>query len=168
MKERLLTLTWMTVVWVALWGDISVANVLGGVAVASVILLLVPPRGKYSDLTFRPFHALSLFVYFLWKLVESSTVVAWEILTPADRLKRAIVAVPLRTRSKSLSALVANMVTLTPGTLTIELQGDPPVLYIHVVYRGSLESACDGVSDLEDRVLRAFGPGERGPDGQDE
>lgn len=157
MKQRLITLVWMATVWVALWGDISVANALGGVMVGSAILLMVPPHGRYTGLAFRPFAALRLGVYFFRELVLASVVVAWEILTPADRLHQAIVAIPLRTRSPVLSALVANMVTLTPGTLTLDLIGDPPVLYLHVFYLGTVEKACAGIHTLEDRVIGAFG-----------
>ncbi|MDK1018476.1 MAG: Na+/H+ antiporter subunit E [Actinomycetota bacterium] len=156
MSQRLLSLTWMTLVWMALWGDISVANALGGIVVGSAILLIVPPRGLSSGLTLRPFSALRLGAYFSWQLVEASAIVAWEVITPVSRLNQAIVAVPLRTRSRVLAALVGNMVSLTPGTLTLDVLGDPPVLYVHVLHLRDGKQILASIHTLEALALRAF------------
>lgn len=157
MRERLLSLVWMTSVWVALWGDISVANALGGLLVGSVILVLVPPHSLGSDLTLRPFAALHLVLYFFWELIVASAIVAWGVVTPINRLNQAVVAVPLRTESRVLAALIGNMISLTPGTLTLEVLGSPPVLYIHVLHLRNDDQIQVSVHRLESLALRAFG-----------
>lgn len=166
MSRRLLSLAWMTSVWIALWGDISVANVLGGVLVGSIISVLAPSRGLAPDLRFRPFSALRLAVYFSWEVVVASVIVAWEVLTPSSRLNQAVVAVPLHTGSRVIAALVGNMISLTPGTLTLEVLGDPPVLYVHVLDLHTEEHIHASVHRLEALALRSFGAESLPPDRQ--
>lgn len=164
MSRKLLSLGWMTGVWIALWGDISVANALSGLLVASAILVISPPRELSTGLTIRPVAVVLLGAYFLWKLIVASLVVAWEVVTPINRLNQAVVAVPLRTQSRVLAAMVGNMVSLTPGTLTLDVLGDPPVLYVHVLHLESDEHMRATIHTLEALAIRAFGDEKPGDD----
>lgn len=159
MRARALPLLWLVVVWMALWGTISVANLLSGLAVGSLLLVLFPTR-QVSEATgrFRPLRALELLAYFLWKLLEANTVVAWEVITPSNEsVKEAVVAVPMTGASDTVVAIVANAVSLTPGTLTIEVERDPTVLYVHVLHLRTIEQVRADVLKMERAVLRAFG-----------
>ena len=156
MTQRLISLGWMTALWVAFWGDLSVANVVGGIAVGSVILVLVPLRGLSAGLRVHPIWLMRLGAYFLWKLIEASVIVAWGVVAPVNRLNQAVVAVPLHTTSSVLAAIVGNMVSLTPGTLTLDVIGDPPVLYVHVMQLHSDEQEVESIHTLEALVLLAF------------
>lgn len=156
MRRRLLSLVWMTGVWIALWGDLTVANTLRGVAVATIVLLILPPRDLASGITVHPFSVARLGSHFFWQLIKASAIVAWEVVTPINRLKPAVVAVPLRTDSPVLAAIVGNMVSLTPGTLTLEVLGDPPVLYVHVIHLQSNDDVLASIHKLELLATRAF------------
>lgn len=157
MTGRLLFGAWLVVVWTALWGDVSVANLASGVLVAAVLLVAFPlgtsPRGRRV----RPLALVRLAAYFAYKLVESNLVVAWEVITPASRINNAIVAVPLRTDDDVLQTLLANMISLTPGTLTIEVRREPATLYVHVLHLHSIAATREEVQRLEDLTLAAFG-----------
>ena len=63
----------------------------------------------------------------------------------------------MRTESGRLATLVANAITLTPGTLTIDARGRPAVLYVHVLSFDAVEATRAEVEDLERRIVRAFG-----------
>jgi multisubunit Na+/H+ antiporter MnhE subunit len=90
-------------------------------------------------------------------LVFSSNVrVAWEVVTPRnDQIREAIVAVPMRVASPSAALLVANSISYTPGSLTVELAGDPQTLYVHVLHFESVEDVVAQVRRLEDLVAAA-------------
>ena len=117
--SRLPTLAWLTLVWVGLWGDLSLANVLGGLAVATAVLVVLPLPATPGHGHLRPGPAVRLAVVFLRDLVTANLVVAWQVLRAATGIGRplspAIVACPLRGRSDRLTTVVANMVSLTPG-----------------------------------------------------
>lgn len=154
----LLPLAWLVVAWVALWGDLSAANVVSGVAVSGLVLTLFPPAARRSSSRLRPFPAIRFVVWFLWKLVEASAVVAWEVVTPRNRINEGIVAIPIRGVSDGLITLVANAISLTPGTLTLEVRRRPAVLYVHVLHLHDIEAVRRDIGYLELLAIKAFGP----------
>jgi multicomponent Na+:H+ antiporter subunit E len=155
MARALLT-AWLLVVWIALWGQATTANVLGGLAVALAVQLVPRPRHD-TRVAFRPLAALRFLVYFAGQLVTASTVVAIEVATRRTRINTGIVAVPLRGASDALVTLVADAVTLTPGTLTLEVRRDPPTLYVHVLHLDDVEQVRRSIRRTEVLAVRAFG-----------
>jgi multicomponent Na+:H+ antiporter subunit E len=156
---------WLVAIWLLLWNDLSVANVVSGVAVAVAVLSLSRLPKSYcvgSESGDRPRVSIPHLIYFggyvLVKLVQANLVLAWEIVTPwRDRIHTGIVAVPLRTSSDLAMTVVANVITLTPGTVTIEAKGTPPVLYVHVLHLDDIERVKAELLDLEELSVRAFG-----------
>jgi multicomponent Na+:H+ antiporter subunit E len=159
-RGRALIATWLAVMWVLLWGDLTVVNVLTGVLVAIGVVLVFPPWVTNDDpFVVRPLPALSFLVWFLKALVITNWTVAKEVLLPSGRqeIRTAIVGVQLKTLSGRLATIVANAITLTPGTLTVDARGRPAVLYVHFLTYEDRPSAIEEVEDLERRVVMAFG-----------
>ncbi len=154
---RLPVIAWLVVVWVALWEDLSPGNLLTGAALGSLLVTVFPlgARGVPGD--FRLLPTARFAVYFLWKLIEASAVVSWEVVTPRNRINEGVVAVPIRGVSDSLTTLVANAISLTPGTLTLEVRQNPTVLYVHVLHLYDIEAVRREVQRLERLAIRAFG-----------
>lgn len=155
-------LVWLTVLWLLLWDSLSFANVASGLLVAITVLAFARlPRLRAVDPDQRgrinPFAALWLGVVVLYKLVEANVVLAWEIITPRDRIHTGVIAVPLRTQSETAMMIVANVITLTPGTVTIDAIGSPPVLYVHVLHLSEIDDVRREVLHLEALAVRAFG-----------
>lgn len=160
-------LIWLTLLWVALWADLTVGNVLGGLIVALVVVGVARPTGVtgLERTSFRPISALVYAGYFLWQLVKSNLVVAWEIITPGLKINRAIIAVPMHTTSAGVVTLVANSVTLTPGTVTVDVAEEPTgdggsvarTLFIHVLHFIDVDSVRHDVLRLERLAVKAFG-----------
>jgi multicomponent Na+:H+ antiporter subunit E len=159
-------LVWLTALWVALWGDLTVGNMVSGLLVAIVVVVVARPTGVtgLERTYFRPGSALIYGVYFLIQMVKSNLIVAWEIITPGLSLNRAIIKVPMHTSSAGVVALVANSVTLTPGTVTIEVIEEPAdhgltdrTLFIHVLHFLDVDSVHRDVLRLERLAIKAFG-----------
>lgn len=144
------------VVWVALWGEISVANVLWGAVIGVALLFIVPLPRPGHRVGFRPVAVLRFAGYFAWALVRASAFVAWEVITPGSRVNEGIVAAPLRTRTPGLITLIASSISLTPGTLTVEIRREPPTLYVHILHLRTIDEAREEIRHLEDLVLAAF------------
>jgi multicomponent Na+:H+ antiporter subunit E len=159
MIARALSLGWLVAVWVALWESASVANLASGLAVGGLLLLAFPIRTTAPGTgRFRPVAAVRFLGYFLWKLLEANAIVAWEVITPSNAgVKEGIVAVPVTGASDAVVSILANAISLTPGTLTLEVERDPTVLYIHVLHLDTADKARRDVLRLELAVLRAFG-----------
>lgn len=155
--RQLPMVAWLVVVWLFLWEGVSVPNVLAGVALASLLVVLFPMRPRGIRGAFRPVAAAHFAGFFAWKLVEASMVVAWEVVTPQNRINEGIVAVPIRGVSETLTTLVANAISLTPGTLTLEVRHRPPTLYVHVLHLEDIDEVRHDVQYLEVLAMRAFG-----------
>ncbi len=155
-RVSLLRMLPLVVIWVLLWRDSSAGVWIGGIAVALAIELI---RGIRSRPTLvRPGAFVVFLAQYVWKVVLSNLRVAWEVITPHnDQITEAIIAVPMRTPSVPAALLVANAISYTPGTLTIELTADPLVLYVHVLHFESVDAVRREVADLEDLVLAALG-----------
>ena len=140
--KRLTLGAWLLVVWLALWGSVTTANVAGGLVVAATVQLLPDPHPVGGRFSMRPLAALRFVGYFAYKLVEASVVVAREAVTRHDRTNTGIVEVPLLGASDSLVTVVANAIALMPGSVTVEVERDPPTLYVHVLHLRSVEYAA--------------------------
>lgn len=153
---RVIHLVWLVAVWLALWSDLSVANVAGGVLVATIVVWLFGSR-RSGQVAFRPVPAVRFALYFLFKLVEASIVVARTVITPRHRIRAGIVAVQLRGCSDAVVTLIANAVSHTPGTLTLEVHREPLTLYIHVLSLHEVDDVRRDVYTLERLAIEAFG-----------
>lgn len=156
--RRLVIVVWLTLVWVTLWETLTWANLLGGLAVATAVLYLVPPRDRDVSVGFRPVPAVKLVFYFLWELVVASLQVVWEIITPRDHTKPGVVAVHTRSPVPGHVTAVASMVSLIPGTLSLEIDAATMTIYIHVLHLHSFDETRQSVRQLEDLTLAAFPP----------
>jgi multicomponent Na+:H+ antiporter subunit E len=158
---------WLTLVWALLWGDLGLASLLSGLAIAVFVVLIARPTGVHGiQLTsFHPASALVFLLYFLMQLVKSNFQVAWEVITPRSNVNRAIISVPLHVRTDGLATVVGNAITLTPGTLTVDVRRDdpdlPPVLYVHALHFTDVDDLRRDVLRLERLAVRAFGTKEQ-------
>jgi multicomponent Na+:H+ antiporter subunit E len=149
---------WLTALWVVLWRDPTAGNVVGGLLAAALVLVLFPARRpERRDHTVRPVRLAVFLGWFAWQLVLSNLVVAREVVTPRDRIRTGVVRVPLVHCSDLVVTVVANAITLTPGTLTLEARRDPTALYVHVLHQYDLEEVRAGILRLQRLVVRAIG-----------
>jgi multicomponent Na+:H+ antiporter subunit E len=93
--------------------------------------------------------------FFTRELVAANAALTWDILTPTSRLQPGIARFPLRCRTRFEIAFLANLISLTPGTLTVGVRRDPPVLYVHGMYAPDPERFRERLRRLEHRMLAA-------------
>lgn len=158
--RRLVIVLWLTALWVLLWRDLSVANVASGVLVAVLVEVVLSLRwAGWVDQghRVRPLALGSFVAYFAWKLLEANLVLARTVVTPRRRVRTGIIAVPMAGSSDLVVTVVANAVSLTPGTLTVEARrGDRAELYVHVLFLHDIERARADVRTLTRLASAAF------------
>jgi len=142
---------WLTAVWVGLWGTVTPANVLGGLVVAAVLVGTLPLNEVESQGIVRPLGVLRFLAFFAKDLVRASVQVAVLVVRPRRRLRQAVVAVDVRGESDRLLTLLANAISLTPGTLTLEVDRPRSILYVHALDVGE---GPHGVERLRADILR--------------
>jgi multicomponent Na+:H+ antiporter subunit E len=98
-----------------------------------------------------------LFFYFLWELVVSNVRVAIEVLSPRYRMRPGVVGVRLDARTDLEITLLANLITLTPGTMSVDISEDRRVLYVHALYVDDRDAFERSIKDgFERRVLEVL------------
>lgn len=153
---RLVRVAFLLLIWLALWTEVTVANLLSGLAVAGGVVLTFD-TWREGSVAVRPLRVLAFGGFFLYKLVQATLVVARTVVVPHERIHTGIVAVPLRGCSDALATLIADAITLTPGTLTIEVRRDPLTLFVHALDVRDVEQVEAGVRALEVLAVKAFG-----------
>jgi len=125
--------------------------------VGYLILSVHPEITRSRTYSRKVYHFLSFLSYFLWEVVVGAVDVALAVIWPLRKLTPGIVAVPLDTRSAAEHTLLANAVTLTPGTLSIDLSSDSKTLYVHVINMKDPESVRRSIKrGLEARLIKLF------------
>jgi multicomponent Na+:H+ antiporter subunit E len=160
---RAAIVAWLTIMWVLLWGELTVMNVVVGAVLGTALMVVFPPHDTNDDpIVIRPLKSSWFVIWFLWQLIITNIAVAKEVLLPSRRsaIRTAVVAVQLQTESGRLATIIANAITLTPGTLTLDARNRPATLYVHVLSFESVAATREEVADLERRVVGAFGTAE--------
>jgi multicomponent Na+:H+ antiporter subunit E len=79
-------------------------------------------------------RVIGFVIYFTWEVIKANLHVAYEVITPQHHMKPAILAIPLDVKTDLEITAFANLITLTPGTLSLEVSEDRKTLYIHAMY----------------------------------
>lgn len=161
MMVRIVPMLTLTVVWLLLWGRITPWLILGGLLISWLILTVFPfPRAPWLA-TVRPLPLLVLIVRFGIDLVRASFEVAWLAIRPQAPPASAVIRVQLRTHSELLMTVTAELVSLVPGSLVIEIDPGTAAIYLHVLDGSTpetIERARKAVTDQETQVVRAIAP----------
>ncbi|AUS79826.1 cation transporter [Actinoalloteichus sp. AHMU CJ021] len=94
--------------------------------------------------------------YYLLELVKANVSVIRETLVPSDRLRPGIAELPLRCRTDLEITMIANLISLTPGTLTVAVRAEPPTLWVHGMFAEDREAFRAELYEMEGRMLVAM------------
>ena len=148
----------LVALWLLAWGDVSVANIVSGIALAAVLLLTFPaarrarPHGRVHVL------ALGRFVgYVLVQLVISNILVAREILSRRSRIRTGVIAYHVQHPSDLVLTLIPNVIALSPGTMAVDATHDPATIYVHFLLLSDVDEARLRIARLESLIVAAVG-----------
>ncbi|CAN5624471.1 Na+/H+ antiporter subunit E [soil metagenome] len=156
---RVWVLVWLTLVWILLWGSVSVANILSGLAIALLITVLLPLPAVPVQGKVHPVSLLHLIVRVAWYLVVSSTQVAWLAVRPGPPPLNAVLRAKLNLKSDLVLALAVNIINLIPGSIVLEIDQRRRLIYAHVIDVGSERSVNQfyhQVKVVERLLVKAF------------
>jgi multicomponent Na+:H+ antiporter subunit E len=141
-------------VWAVLVGDVNVENLgfgfLLGYGIIAALRITPAARGYTSRLP----RGIALLFFFLWELLLSCVRVARDVLSPSPKFRPGIIGVPLDAKTDEEITLLACLITLTPGTLSLDVSPDRKTLYIHTMWVDDPEAFRREIKDgFERRVL---------------
>lgn len=145
--------------WTAITGTFSLSNLLLGAVIGALAFWVVRERLTTSLLFNRIYRILALFGLFLVELLKSGVRVALLVMSPRldRRLRLGIIAFPLTVKSDFEITLLANMITLTPGTLSIDVSEDRKTLFVHAIAVPSKQALIRAIAGgFERKIIEAF------------
>jgi len=126
----------LAVAWAGLTGEFNLLGLSIGFVVGFLALWMVQPlfENRGGGYFLRVFRVIKLVVLFHWELIVSSISVAWDVLTPRHRARPGIICVPLKAKGEAEVLLVTNLISLTPGTLSLDVTEDCNTLVLHAMF----------------------------------
>lgn len=159
--RRAIMMAALVATWCVLWGDVSPANVLSGALLA--VFLTAPGLGGALSGGIRPVPLARLSWLVLVDLVKSTVQVAREILTPGDQSSESIVAVTIPPQARRHMLFFTAALTLTPGTVVVDVDVEAGTLYIHVLHDTDVAANQALVRRLAELTCAAFPVAAGGP-----
>jgi multicomponent Na+:H+ antiporter subunit E len=139
--------------WAAVWGSITPDTLLAGFALGYGALFLARPLLGETNYHLRFFRTLEFSLFYLWEVLVSSLRVTAHVLSPRFRMVPGIVAIPMDANTDEEITILANFVSLTPGTLSLDVSEDRTILYVHAMDLG--EGGADALrADIKHRLER--------------
>jgi len=100
---------------------------------------------------------IEFFFYYLKELIKANLILSYDILTPTNLMKPGIVEIPLDLKTDNEIITLVNLVTMTPGSLSLDISEDKTKLYVHVLYLDDANKFREEVkSGLEKRVKEVW------------
>jgi multicomponent Na+:H+ antiporter subunit E len=156
---RAWVLCWLILVWILLWGTVSVANILSGLAIALLITLLLPLPAVPVEGKVHLLSLLRLIAVVAYELVLSSAQVAWLAIKPGPPPMTAVLRAHLAIKSDLVLALAVNIITLIPGSIVLEIDQVRRMIYVHVIDVGSdraVQRFYRQIAQMERLLVAAF------------
>lgn len=148
----------LALVWVVLTDALTLVGLVSGFFIGFVALWIAQPLYGAPGLYFVRFaRVVQLLAFFAWDLTMSSFKVAASVLRPGSVANSGIIAMPLDVKSDVEILLVANLISLTPGTLSLDVSEDRKTLFVHAMFAEDPDAETRGLKDgMEHMVRRVF------------
>lgn len=147
----------LALTWALMNGRITLSNLLVGFVLGYFALMLFQ-SGKESSNYFKKVRQILVFFFWFFKeLLLSNLQVAHDVVTPTHYSRPGILAIPLDAKTPAEITLLANVISLTPGTLSLDVSDDRKTLYIHAMFIDDPEKLRRAIKEgLEKRLLEVM------------
>lgn len=146
----------LALAWVMITGGLTLGNVVAGFLLGYAVLAYTQrTRPEFRTYFTRPPQIIGFVLFFLWDLIKSNLRVARDVLTPRyeSRVRPGVIGIALNAQTNAQITILANLITVTPGTLSIDVSNDRKTLYIHAMYLENEQELRAQIEDLERRVI---------------
>ncbi|HET8931314.1 MAG TPA: Na+/H+ antiporter subunit E [Acidimicrobiales bacterium] len=151
----------LVVLWLLAWGSLDPAKVLFGIVLAVAILVAMPARHRFTPgLRISPVGVARLIGHLGVSSITASILVAREILTPHRQDRTGQLTYDMEGATPEAVSLLANVIALTPDTMTIDATADPPMIEVHFIRFDDPDKARRSIEHL-DSLVRGALKGER-------
>lgn len=133
-QKRFLLNVVLMVIWLALTGVFTYINMFIGFVISYFILWILSRSSEDKRYFTIVFKVIGFFFFFLYEILKANWQVAYEVMTLNLHMKPGIVKIELEAKTDLEITLLSNMISLTPGTLVVDISDDRKVMYVHGMY----------------------------------
>lgn len=143
--------------WALVTGSFTEINILFGFVLSAAVLYMIREQVGSVGYFSRLRRVMSLMFLFIYELILSAVRVAKLVLSPTMDLKPGIFAYPLKVDRDFEITLLANLITLTPGTLSVDVSEDRRILYVHAIDCSDPDATRRDIAEgFERKIMEAF------------
>jgi multicomponent Na+:H+ antiporter subunit E len=133
-RSLFLTNLILAIIWVMATGTLTEENFIFGFLISFVILWIITFKKEERKYFIVIPKLIEFILFVLWEIVKANFQSMKELFYPKSKLDPAIVKVPLDAKSDLEITFLANIISLTPGTLIMDVSDDKKVIYVHVMH----------------------------------
>jgi multicomponent Na+:H+ antiporter subunit E len=147
----------LAIAWAAVSASFTLANLVFGFVLSAIALYLIRTEVGYVGYLTRSWRVISLAGLFVYELILSAWKVTTLVLSPKMNVKPGIFAYPMKVDRDGEITLLANLITLTPGTLSVDVSDDRRTLYVHAIDCSDVDQTRRDIAEgFERKILEAF------------
>lgn len=147
----------LALVWTMLTGNMSFSNLLVGLLLGHLVLRLQYAGLAHPEHPQRLRKIILFLFYFAWEVLSASIRVAHDVVTPTLHARPGIIAVPLDAKTDLEITLLSNALTLTPGSVSLDISEDRKTLYLHVLFADDPDEVRRRIKEgMERRLLEVL------------
>lgn len=151
---KLLANILLALAWMAGTEAFTAVNFVVGLVLGYLVLFMASPRERRSTYFIKVWRCISFVIFAITELVKANIQMARWTVGPLRGLKPAILAVPLEPDMTDTEiSILANLITLTPGTLSLDISNDRSVLFVHFMHVEDPEAEKAAIRDGFERRL---------------
>ncbi len=141
--------------WAALTADFRAENIAIGFIFSFGILALTSKVWGSKPYAKKSWLLIKFIAFIFWEILVSNFRVASDVLRLQLKNRPGVIAIPLDAKTDIEITLIANLISLTPGTLTLDVSTDKSLLFIHTMFTDDIQGQRDALkADIEKRILR--------------
>ena len=145
----------ISLVWAFLHTSFTVKHLVVGFILGAILIWILSPfLSNHNFYLIRILRIIKLMVIFLIELVKACFHVLYHIFQIELKIKPGIIRMEIDLDTPGEITLLANLITLTPGTLTVEVAKDNSALYIHTLVIDDAKSICDGIHNSFEKNIK--------------
>ncbi|WP_198675397.1 Na+/H+ antiporter subunit E [Pleomorphovibrio marinus] len=152
-KTRFLSNLLLSFIWLAITGTFTFQNFVFGFLLSFILMWLITTNRREEKYYSRGPKLIGFVFFFLYELVKANLQVAYDVITPSYYMEPGIIRIPLTAKTNLEITLLANLITLTPGTLSLDVSDDRKVLYVHAMYVKDKEEFIASIKNGFERKL---------------
>ncbi len=143
----------LAIIWVLLTGNLEYKKFIEGFFIGFIIIWITKNVSNSRNYITKIPKIIAFVFYFIYELILANIKITIDVLTPKNRMSPGIIAVPLSAETDFEITLLANLITLTPGSLSLDVSSDRKILYVHSMYVSDKKKFKDQIKNGFERKL---------------